>query len=521
MRDWLLRTCEIIDNYSNDVMYFDWWIGKSSVWQPYVKKLAAFYYNKMVAAGKMGVINTKDGTMPTGTDVLDFERGQACTIQKNFWQTDTSISGRSWGYIEGDYYKSAASMIGNLVDIVSKNGALMMNVGPAPNGTIPADAVNSFLKIGTWLQEAGEAIYGTRPYHVFAEGPTIMGCGSFSSEVVDFKFNDFRFTAKNDTVFALAMGATGGEEVVVNALGTAIAASGNISAVEVLGHGAVPFTVDATGLRVLLPQNAGIHGPPVLAVRGLSDTKWDGAVRQGADGSYRLTATNTASMQGGASLESLKDCTGVLSGDCSALSVSTGSSVTWNTKKRSTQTLVPKVTVSSPSGSGILQLVVGNSLVNITIPQTEANEYVQVVGSHAILVETDANITFSSVVSPAPAPPPSSQEWVVEDGVSHFWGCKVDGQVWLDLGKQSDKDACHSACVAAENCQVWTWHHSDQGSWANLCVGRTDGGYVYRKESGHDSGRLNTTHPVTSCTNAGGKAEIAAITLVPSTVLLV
>lgn len=404
MRDWLLRTCEIIDNYSNDVMYFDWWIGVSPVWQPYVQKLAAFYYNRMHQAGKMGVINTKDTTMPPGTDVLDFERGQACGIEKDFWQTDTSISERSWGFVQGDTYKSAESIIGNLVDIVSKNGALLMNVGPAPNGTMPAAAVDTFLRVGAWLDEAGEAIYGTRPYHIFGEGPTLMGCGKFSAEVANFSKSDFRFTSKgNDTVYALAMGAVGGQEIVVSSLGDSRAASGDISSVEVLGHGAVKWTVEADGLRVTLPTAAGSRGPPVLAVRGVSDSQWDGKVRQGQDGSVHFTAT-AGSLARGAKLDTIAECSGACTGSIATIGSLDGSAeASWTLRVRQGGAFTPSIVASSPSGVRAVTVSVlakdGSAVqqANIEVAPTRVNEFAVSLSSVALtLPEGDVVLSISA-----------------------------------------------------------------------------------------------------------------------------
>lgn len=493
-------------------------------WKPYVEMMAAFYYNTMHRAGKGGVINTKGSTMPAGTDVLDFERGQACTILPAVWQTDTSISRRSWGFIENDSYKSAQSMIGNLVDIVSKNGALLMNVGPAKNGTIPAAAVDSFLKMGDWLSEAGDGIYGTRPYHIFGEGPTLMGCGAFAAEEVDFTPQDFRFTSKgNNTVFALAMGAKGGQEVVVKALGKCCMASGVISGVEILGHGAAKWAVDAEGLRVTLPATAGQKGPAVLAVHGLRDVQWDGVVRQGQDGSAMLIATNVRSMTGGAKLDTVAHCTGVITGNTAAIAGLGGASkASWTFRVKTAGALTPALVVSSvgrvstviiSAASGELP---GGSSVSISIPSTKPGEFVAVKAPTPLhLPHGDVDITVSVTASPAPPPGPSPPAtWVDDDGVNYFNGCSVDGKIWVALGKQESKQACLQACKSHTGCQAYTWHDAFQGSFAKVCVGRMDGHYRNVKEEGHFSGRLNITMPTSSCTGGAAAVELQGIRLV-------
>ena len=103
----------------------------------FLQKFAAFYYNDSLKRGSLGVINYKNDAFPEHTAVLDIERGQLSSIRQDFWQTDTSVSNKSWGYIEGDTFKSPEFIVHQLVDIVSKNGNLLLNIGPRADGTIP------------------------------------------------------------------------------------------------------------------------------------------------------------------------------------------------------------------------------------------------------------------------------------------------------------------------------------------------------------------------------------------------
>ncbi len=139
--EWLARACEIVDRYRPQVFWFDWWIQHDS-FKPYLQRFAAYYYN---AAREWGsdwdqsgaAINHKFDAFPEGTAVFDIERGQLAGIRPIFWQTDTSVSKNSWGYVHNQDYKTVESIVGYLVDIVSKNGALLLNIGPRPDGTIP------------------------------------------------------------------------------------------------------------------------------------------------------------------------------------------------------------------------------------------------------------------------------------------------------------------------------------------------------------------------------------------------
>ena len=176
--DWLARTAELVELYDPELIYFDWWIGKAE-FRAALPAMLAQYYNTKAVQGRQGVVNYKLGSMPVGAGVLDIERGQAPGIQPTVWQTCTSISDKAWGFIENDTYKSAGQLIHLLVDVVSKNGNLLLNVGPHADGSIPPAARDTLLAMGQWLGVNGEAIYGSRPWRVFGEGPTEIADGSF------------------------------------------------------------------------------------------------------------------------------------------------------------------------------------------------------------------------------------------------------------------------------------------------------------------------------------------------------
>ena len=161
--DWLARATELIKKYHPDVMYFDWWIGQASI-RSNLTRFAAFYYNSSLKYGDhVGVINYKDYAMQDHSAVLDVERGQLGDIRPQYWQTDTSVSNKSWGYIRDDTFKSPEFVVHQLIDIVSKNGNLLLNIGPRSDGTIPEQVQQVLLDVGAWLNINREAIYGTRP----------------------------------------------------------------------------------------------------------------------------------------------------------------------------------------------------------------------------------------------------------------------------------------------------------------------------------------------------------------------
>ncbi|HOH30831.1 MAG TPA: alpha-L-fucosidase, partial [Candidatus Hydrogenedentes bacterium] len=179
LEDWLARCKELVDKYQPQVFWFDWWI-EQPVFEPYRQQFAAYYYNRGLEWDKGVVINYKNASFPDKAAVLDVERGTLDHTRDQFWQTDTSASIRSWGYIENDTFRSPTSLIHELVDIVSKNGCLLLNIGPHPDGAIPEEAQKILREIGRWLKINGEAIYDTRPWTKFGEGPTQSASGSFS-----------------------------------------------------------------------------------------------------------------------------------------------------------------------------------------------------------------------------------------------------------------------------------------------------------------------------------------------------
>jgi alpha-L-fucosidase len=249
--DWLARTTEIVSKYHPEVVWFDWWIEKPE-FAPYLQRFAAFYYNDAAKRGSTAAINYKNKTFPDSAAVLDIERGQLDAARPFFWQTDTSISVKSWGYIEGDTFRSPESLISQLVDIVSKNGALLLNVGPKPDGTIPDEAQKILLSMGQWLSTNGEAIYGTRPWKVSGEGPTRVVAGSFNDTATKpYSSEDIRFTAKGKVLYAIVLAPPVSGGITIKSL----ADRADIKSVQLLGSSAkLKWTRDAAGLNIELPS---------------------------------------------------------------------------------------------------------------------------------------------------------------------------------------------------------------------------------------------------------------------------
>jgi len=268
LEDWLARTCELVDRYEPQLVWFDWWI-EQPVFAPYLRKFAAYYYNRGAQWDRGVAINYKNQAFPETAAVYDIERGQLSDLRPIFWQTDTAISKNSWGYVQEQHYKTAGSIIGDLVDIVSKNGALLLNIGPRSDGTIPEAEEQILLEIGQWLALNGEAIYGSRPWQVFGEGPTQIVSGSFSdTKRQEFTAQDMRFTTKGNALYAILLGWPERGEAVVQSLGSQLRLyNAEIGKVEMLGvREPLQFSRTTRGLRVKLPAEKPCQHAYVLKI---------------------------------------------------------------------------------------------------------------------------------------------------------------------------------------------------------------------------------------------------------------
>ncbi len=218
LEDWLCRTCEIVDRYRPKIMYFDWWIQHYSV-KPYLRKFAAYYYNRAEEWGEEVVINYKNDAFAFGTAVPDVERTQFANAKPYIWQSDTATAINSWGYTENNKYKPVRQIICDMADIVSKNGRMLLNVGPKPDGAIAEEDKRILLSIGDWLKVNGEAIYASKPWRVSAEGETKVKEGGFTdAEETRFTSEDIRFTANGSCVYAICLNMKGRNTIKIKSL---------------------------------------------------------------------------------------------------------------------------------------------------------------------------------------------------------------------------------------------------------------------------------------------------------------
>ena len=257
LEDWLARSSELVDKYHPDFMYFDWWIGQPA-FQPYLQRFAAYYYN-VAARRRQGVVLTyKEHDFPENAAVLDIERGKLDALRLLPWQTDTSVSIHSWGYVKNDEYRSAKSLIDELVDVVSKNGNLLLNIGPKSDGTIPDEARSILLQMGSWLKTNGDAIFGSRPWVLFGEGPTKVFSSALNTDLQEFTAGDIRFTVNHGALYAIALGWPPSGELRIRSLASGLPyLKSPICGIRLLGSSnPIPWHQEVDGLHLKLPEQS-------------------------------------------------------------------------------------------------------------------------------------------------------------------------------------------------------------------------------------------------------------------------
>ncbi len=222
---WNGKLAEVIDNYQPDMIWFDSWLDR--IPEKNRQQFAAYYLNAAKAWQKEVMITYKQQDMPQSVGVVDFEKGRMDKSTPYSWLTDDTISAGtwtttgSWSYTEELDIKTSKKILHTLIDIVSKNGQLLLNISPKANGVIPQAQQDSLLGVGQWLRANGEAIYNTRPFYlnneaVYGEGPKrLKSAGHFVEMHGDYNQENIRFTTNNNTLYAIQMGWPGSHKKVL------------------------------------------------------------------------------------------------------------------------------------------------------------------------------------------------------------------------------------------------------------------------------------------------------------------
>ena len=254
LETWWNRTKDIIDNYEPDILWFDFGIDRAE-WAPYHPKVAAHLYNNGLKRGVTSVLQTKNlyyDSYPKGTHMLDLERSKSDEMLEELWQTDTSVGSNSWFHCKEWISKSSSTLINDLIDIVSKNGCLLLNIGPDAQGRIPEDQAQVLLEIGDWLSVNGEAIYGTRPWKLFGEGPTKIATGHLSEDKnKDFTNKDIRFTQKGKIIYAFVLDTPKGDTLITSLKISEHPELSSIKSVNLLGtQNQIHWEMTPEGLKI-------------------------------------------------------------------------------------------------------------------------------------------------------------------------------------------------------------------------------------------------------------------------------
>ena len=295
MHNWVAKRIETIDKYQPDMLWFD--MGTDHMTDPLKQKVSAYYFNRARQWGKQVAISAKAAAWVAG-QIMDYEReGRAPMELVNWvWQPDDPITDK-FGYVIEQKVFGPEQFVWKIVENSSKNGNLLLNISPRADGTIPQEQQDTLLAIGKWLEVNGEAIYSTRPWTKYGEGPVadaaaaamaaVRAKGDFAGRINGqnlggtgvsgggisrngYTAKDIRFTTRGDKLYATVMAWPGDTPVTITSLANGQPVQGTVKRVELLGHpGPLKFTQDAEGLKVTFPQEKPCDFVHALKITGL------------------------------------------------------------------------------------------------------------------------------------------------------------------------------------------------------------------------------------------------------------
>lgn len=286
---WLAKLSEVIQGYSPDFVWFDW--GLPDIPDEYKQRFLAYYYNKASVEDRDVVVTNKRDALPTDVSVEDYELGRPRSIQDRAWNAEFKVADDGgWGYVEDRTFHSVERLVHTLIDAVSKNGQLLLSIGPRADGTIEDAERERLLAIGDWLDTHGDAIYGTRPWEAFGEGPTRLEEGGEFTGQIEYTPEDVRYTRSKDgqSVYTIVMGWPETETLVLEGMtvenpsdapprppghGGSPPGQGDPptdtgpTEVTLMGHGSVDYGVDENGrLHIDVPDLSESERPGDVAV---------------------------------------------------------------------------------------------------------------------------------------------------------------------------------------------------------------------------------------------------------------
>lgn len=196
---WLDQVNEVVDKYSPDMIWYDVWLNH--VAEDKIQEMSAHFLNNGLKTGQEGVIVAKHDDLPKNMSILDIEQGGKKDVSETVWMTDITVSDKgSWSYTNGQVYKTPQILLRNMIDVWSKNGVVLLNISPMADGTINQEQRDLLKDVGGWLDIYGEAVYGTRPFHIYGFGhaKAAEGAHGGQSAKVEYTAGDIRFTTSKD-----------------------------------------------------------------------------------------------------------------------------------------------------------------------------------------------------------------------------------------------------------------------------------------------------------------------------------
>ncbi|MCE3289496.1 MAG: alpha-L-fucosidase [Caulobacter sp.] len=267
---WARRQKALVDRYRPDMVYFD---NTGLPLERYGLEATAYYYNASLAwRGELPVVNGKKLAPAQRRGIVEtVERGFSDALRPEPWQTDTCIG--DWHYnrsrFTGHTYVPAASVIQRLCDIVAKNGNLLLNIPMRGDGSIDADERAILKDMAAWVAVNGEAIFASRPWRHYGEGPTQVKGGMFSENGArPWTAQDIRFTTRAGALYALALDWPADGRLIIRSLGLTALEGRRVEAVRLLGADALPFVQTDEALTVTLPERRPVAFVPAMKVLG-------------------------------------------------------------------------------------------------------------------------------------------------------------------------------------------------------------------------------------------------------------
>lgn len=253
LEDWLVSSCEIVDKYLPSNSYFDFYAA-DEVFRPYMRKFLAYYYNRAAEHKKEVVSFYKlDAALyPCGVYVK--ERGQIEGVSANIWQCETSTAYNAWSYCTTNKFKNVSEIIGNMIDVWSKNGCMALNIGPKSDGTICKEEVEILKTLATWIKKNKEAIWDTTAYKAFGEGKK-QKTGVFY-EKYHYTKKDFRFTYCLGTLYVFALSPKGQNRFTVRSISNNGSCNSIVKRITILGEDTpVKFNQKGKYLEINTPHS--------------------------------------------------------------------------------------------------------------------------------------------------------------------------------------------------------------------------------------------------------------------------